>query len=213
MSQIIAWKCDYTGKVFEDEHKYIKHARKQSLIISAHKERLFYSRAFNKTVHEMHQLTSIKSIEEFIQEHWKVFYYKGIDINHDPSGNLGPITFSKLKSIKLDVTYNSNVSNSHSCPLNGVTNHSRQDLSKPSSYPGWSGRIAFVIESSTKHRISASYFKQSGINTGTGSVSNSEITKQTNTSQHRYDVKMFADDFKALAYKEEVHRTFKALQD
>lgn len=47
----------------------------------------------------------------------------------------------KLVGLQWDIHFDNEVSNSHSCPLNGVTNWSARDDNKPTHYRGWSGRV------------------------------------------------------------------------
>jgi len=42
------------------------------------------------------------------------------------------------------LTWNDNVSNSHSCPVGGVTNSGVRDTDAPTGYPGWEGRADWV---------------------------------------------------------------------
>ena len=53
----------------------------------------------------------------------------------------GHITIRRpLTGIKWELYHNQSVSNSHSCPKNGVMNWSG-NKSLPRSYPGWNGRL------------------------------------------------------------------------
>ena len=47
---------------------------------------------------------------------------------------------SRVLGFKWDIRYDSHVSNSHDCPIIGVTNWRRED-DKPKGYPGFSGRV------------------------------------------------------------------------
>lgn len=51
----------------------------------------------------------------------------------------------ELNNLAYDMRWCDHVSNSHSCPHNGVTNFSG-NLSKPKGYPGWSGQIYWHVE-------------------------------------------------------------------
>jgi hypothetical protein len=50
-------------------------------------------------------------------------------------------TGAGVVGFKWDVRYNETVSNSHDCPLNGVTNWGNTYPDRPTSYPGFYGRV------------------------------------------------------------------------
>ena len=60
-------------------------------------------------------------------------------------------TVTPVKGFAWDIR-KGEVSNSHDCPMDGVTNWSRSDTSLPTSYPGWCGRVWIRYDSYTKDR-------------------------------------------------------------
>lgn len=70
-----------------------------------------------------------------------------------------------------NLSYSPNVSNSHDCPIGGVTNWGGRDENAPTGYPGWHGRIWVLYDrvfrvGGPEHISSA--LKQIRIHTGTG---------------------------------------------
>lgn len=109
----------------------------------------------------------------------------------------------------LDIAINLNsftrqISNTHSAPLNGVTNwHSATD--KPRGYPGWNGAIKFSVSCPQNVRSHGSdFFDGTGINTGSGGGGSAVCQKFKNHTEnrYRYDLKLFADDWVGLAAHE-----------
>jgi hypothetical protein len=117
-----------------------------------------------------------------------------------------------VHALRFHLRWNDHVSNSHSCPLNGVENWQRE-LDKPRSYPGWQGQVWFGIVSELADKSLDSYSSSFGIikpplNTGSGSGAGSGAAfgykhahsagYKDSTSKYKYgsyDFKVFADDF------------------
>lgn len=89
------------------------------------------------------------------------------------------LTFSKISYGEL--------SNSHSCPVGGVTNFER-DPTLPLHYLGWSGRITFDLYDFGG--FSSNFFRGTGINLGSGSGDG---------VHYGADFKMFANDWYSMA--------------
>lgn len=95
----------------------------------------------------------------------------------------------------LSLSYSDTVSNSHSCPRNGVTNWGGDKKLKdgspaPRGYPGFSGRITYK----TSHEplsFASNIMEGTGINTGTGGGGGNNTFS--------YDVKFFLDDWPGIA--------------
>ena len=91
-----------------------------------------------------------------------------------------------IKITQLDLRFDTLVSNSHSSPLNGVTNWSRvSDI--PSGYPGWCGQFQGTNiryeEYETFFNVFSYFFP--GVNTGSGSGGD----------KFNYSLSIFIDDF------------------
>ena len=56
----------------------------------------------------------------------------------------------KVKFNAFNFRFSPSVSNSHHCPLKGVTNWSGEDENAPTSYPGWVGEISGTLKTTEK---------------------------------------------------------------
>ena len=104
------------------------------------------------------------------------------------------------------VEYRKEVSNSHSCPINGVENFMR-DASKPLHYRGLQGQIEFTIINNERVTSSSGLFGNrgtysvAGVNLGSGGGSSVQYMKDGElfiAMNYTYDVKVFIDDFEFL---------------
>jgi hypothetical protein len=203
MSQVLVWKSDADGKIFEDKTEYTKHLRwlarqrnQARKITQMEADRESFIKRMGATV------TSIKELEEFIADNWQWFFANGMKHKlwmSDPK----PKNKHTLVSVRFEnMRWSDSVSNTHSCPRDGVQNWDQRrnrEAGKniPEGYPGWAGHIYFTVNAgTTAHKVprecdgyGSDYFKDTGINTGTGSGG----------STCQYDMKLFASDFPAMA--------------
>lgn len=72
MSQVLVWKSDADGKLFEDKKKYQSHLRKLARKIAVTKvdRELFLDK--------IGQVGSIKELEQFIKDNWKWFFANSV---------------------------------------------------------------------------------------------------------------------------------------
>jgi hypothetical protein len=160
MSQITVWKCDQTGKLFEDKVKYQSHLRKlarernekRKLAVIEAEANAWWNEAYNKEM-------TIQEWKQFVIANQNMFWAEAA--KHDPydwrhvgkmsgrrkNGVVCPVP-ELLEFTQFDVRWNPQVSNSHSCPHNGVTCWSSREAEdgRPRSYPGWSGRIEWIVK-------------------------------------------------------------------
>lgn len=200
MSQILAWRSDADGKLFEDKAKYIKHLKKLARerittkkIVKS--ENLWYD--FNTS---MGQVSNISELEQFISDNWDQFFINGIKNNMWRS-DYSP-TKHELVSVKFwNIGWNEYASNSHRCPRNGVRNFMREH-DKPTSYPGWECRIQFeVMTEQYTHRkkqyhrqgYGSDYFANSVVSIGGGGGGTSN-----GVQKYQYDCVLWADDFPVM---------------
>lgn len=116
----------------------------------------------------------------------------------EPSSELGELSFK--------VRYEANSSNSHSCPINGVTawGSQRREPGAILGYPSLSGQIKFIYKNS-KHKLDI--FDSCGIrgiSTGSGGGGGS-------VSYSSYDVNIWLDDFPLL--KEKIEKEQQSIHD
>jgi hypothetical protein len=81
--------------------------------------------------------------------------------------NLRRTSKAKLILLKISVRYNDEVGNSHSAPVDGVTNWGNMTKGAVRSYPGWLGRV-WIFFSEDPHTHFCREFDNSLIHTGTG---------------------------------------------
>lgn len=212
MAQIVAWKCETTGKVFEHEADYLKLQRK---IARDKAERDREARLQLKTAtwfeEFRNQLMSIDRLPNEIiknQEYfWAMARRSVYGVRADGWNGVGK---NKRKGVLMpmpiltrfttwNLRWSNEVSNSHNCPKNGVTNWCNSDKDKPTSYPGWCGRINWEVEWPKEwdgFYLGSDLFKgDSRINTGTGGGGGWKDGRQT----FGYDVQIFAADWPGLA--------------
>lgn len=201
MSQVLVWKSDADGKLFEDKAKYQKHLRKlaalrreQKKIADAAKTRVAFLDRMGQEV------TGVESLEKFIKDNWQWFFANGL-YHHWSLDRKQAIKFHEYVHVGIQIHYKhiGDVSNSHSCPRNGVRNWSARDTDKPTSYPGWRGRITIKVKPGMyKYKgkeymcdgFGSDYFSETPINTGGGGGGGGE-----NCVEYSYDLSLFADDF------------------
>lgn len=218
MSVITAYKCDTTGKLFEDKTKYQKHIRKiaadrriQRKIDAAHKTEIqwWHDNFWNK-------VKSLAQLQAAILHHRDVFATRGVKNYHGGYGRLKPTPIIKFKIFRL--YYQDSVSNSHSCPHDGVTNWGGRNESAPRGYLGWQGRFDYIVQSHDKqlHSYPGSSEMWTGtrIHTGTGGGGGAKPEEEKLFLQNfGYDIKLFASDWPAMAEEYEKAKTFKILSN
>lgn len=187
---ISAYKCDTTGKLFDDKGKYIKHLRKIA------KKNLYEKRVLKvKKTPEWWQenvwnkIKSISQLTRFITENNHLFVDR-----RSLDSKIVSVNFSQLN-------FSEHISNSHSCPHNGVTNWLSKP-NKPAGYPGISGRISYTITSESAS-FDSDRFDSTRIHThGGGSVDS------VDGKSYSYQIRMFFDDWPGLKSSFDEAKTF-----
>lgn len=200
MSQVLVWKSDADGKLFEDKAKYQKHLRKLAALRRERKkvEQANIDReAF--LIRMGQEVTSEESLNQFIKDNWAWFFHNGVN-RQLVWDSKKAYKFHEFHDVRISLYgWNDHVRNSHSCPRNGVQNWSGRDADKPTGYPGWTGRIYIKVKPGMmKYRgksymedgFGSDYFADTTINTGSGGGGGGDEYKE-----YGYDVKLFADDF------------------
>ena len=130
---------------------------------------------------------------------------------------------NKLIGLVFEVRYSKIVGNTHSCPINGVTNWALREEGKPTGYPGFHGRV-WLRFMNNQGSFGSNVLYKTGLNTGTGgggsydgiwkqlitaSYKLSKVTNETNETELRnkynlfcysYDCKIFLDDFSGMQH-------------
>lgn len=73
-----------------------------------------------------------------------------------------------VTGLAWNIVYREQVSNSHECPANGVTNWGGREKYDPISYPGFKGRVWLRVSESPERGWVSDFFKRSLTYTGTG---------------------------------------------
>lgn len=217
MSVITAFKCDTTGKLFEDKAKYTKHIRKVAAerrrvrkIEQAHRaeEQWWHDNFWNR-------VRSLDQLHAAIMHHKDVFAARGVKEYWGGSGKLLPTPLVEFQ--RFDLEWSDSVSNSHHCPHNGVTNWGNRKEGAPRSYPGWHGRFDYVVQSHAKqlhsYPGSSEMWKGTRIHTGTGGGGGHREQDKTFLQSFGFQVELFAADWPAMAEAYEQARVWMILKD
>ncbi len=234
---ITAYKSETDGKIFEDKKKYQNHlrvlarqrlTRKKLMIAEAEKDAAWAE------LYEREQ--SIDDWCQMVIDNQHLFWaeaaksdWRDWDCVGKKSGrgkNAMVIPVPKVLKITHRLTWNDHVSNSHSCPHNGVENFDRRaeyNKGKPTGYPGWSGHIEWLVE--WPQELEGMYLGsdlfacgtfrtgRQRAHTGTGGGGGGHFNKEFNTWVQRpgYDFKLFAADWPGLARYHEKRVMWKVL--
>lgn len=208
MSIIQAYKSDADGKLFEDKKKYQLHLRKLATIRRGEKKVALMEAERELFIQKMGQVKSLDELNKFIKDNWKWFWANGAknDFYRWGHNKTAAAPFHEYVDVSiLDLRWQENMSNSHSCPRGGVQNFdTRADYNKgkPTGYPGWTGRINIKVKPPmSKHKKDpymhdgwgSSYFDNTIICTGGGGGGGGKDCKS-----YSYEVKLWAADFPAM---------------
>jgi len=190
MSQVLVWKSDADGKLFEDKSKYQTHLRKLAAKRAVERKIANYENDLELFFDTMGQVASFDELQQFIQDNWARFR-----TNCHKNGTWRKRSFAKKddQMIGLELGsfhFNPDLRNSHSHPRKGVSNwdpRAEYNQGKPTGYPGWRGRITYSVTNSTG--FGSDYFKGTPINTGSGGGGDKQLS---------YDVSLWAADFPVI---------------
>lgn len=117
---------------------------------------------------------------------------------------------SSIKKMTLRVGHNPHASNTHSCPISGITNFSpRNNPDKPTGYPALTGNITVVYNKEPKGFANDTFNKYNGIAgicTGSGGYQGSAEGYTVG-----YGVALWLDDFPKI--KEKIEQQIKINED
>lgn len=204
MSQIIAWKCEETGKIFEVKKSYQTHIRRLSTArrkkVKAEeiaRNRIAIFTTFRNTCR------SAEQIVEFVKENWGHFCLNAVVNNRWGRPNRTPKSYPTLNKMTLEFVYSKEVSISHAAPLGTPTNWGGRVKTLPTSMPGWKGQIKYQ-PSDTK---TSTYPNGSEMWIGTGLMTGSGGY----ASGYYYGTEMFEADWPALTETYNCARTYQLL--
>lgn len=208
MSIITAYKSDSDGKLFEEKKQYQAHLRKLAAARRLAKKQAIAAQEFYQFNTQMGQVASISELKRFIKDNWATFWINGLN---NQSWRLADTDKKMHECVDIEfenVRWVDKLSNSHSCPRNGVTNWG-MNKNYPTSYPGWYGRIVIKVRPPTqKYRgkdvltdgWGSTYFDGTIVCTGGGGGGRSQNNKYVT---YEYEVNLWADDFPGLVLARE----------
>jgi len=225
MSQIIAWKSDADGKIFEDKAKYTAHLRKLARHRNAQRRLQIAELAKDAAWAELYERE--QSLDDWMQmviDNQHLFWaeaaagdpydWQNVGKKLGRGKNAGNVPMPKLLKINHRLQWNDCVSNSHSCPHDGVTNWSpswNKDKTVPTGYPGWQGQISWLVEwpkefdsiylGSDLFSKGTFHTGRQRAHTGTGGGGGGHFNKEFNTwcQNPSYDFRIYASDWPGMA--------------
>lgn len=222
MSIITAYKSDADGKIFEDKKKYQNHLRTLARHRLAQKRLQIAESAKDAAWAELYERE--QSIDDWMQmviDNQHLFWAEaalGDPYDWERVGkklgrgkNAGNLPMPRVLKITHDLRWSDSVSNSHSCPVNGVQNWGGRVPGAPHGYPGWCGQIEWLVEWPREFDsvyLGSDLFSrgtfQSGrqrAHTGTGSGAGGHMNREFNTwcQRPQYDFRIYAADWPGMA--------------
>lgn len=207
MSQVLVWKSDADGKLFEDKKKYQTHLRKLAAKRREVRKIEEVERGREEFLNRMGQVDNVDELNQFIKDNWAWFFANGIsDQWHDPRKHH---EFHEFVDVSVKDMRFGNYANTHSCPRNGGVQNFMQKDGAPKKYPGWRGRIDIKVKPGMykykgatymRDGFGSSYFNKTGICTGSGGGGSGDGFKS-----YSYDVKIWAADFPVMWERQSRH--------
>ena len=226
MSQIICWKSDADGKIFEDKHKYQLHLRKLARHRLAQRKLKIAEDAADAVWAELYERE--QSLDDWMQMvidnqhlYWAEaakgdpYDWEGVGKKLGRGKNSIAMPMPKVLKITHSLRWSDSVSNSHSAPHDGVENWGGDVKMKdgspaPRGYPGWTGSIEWLVEWPEEFDgiyLGSDLFSKGTFrsgrqraHTGTGGGGGGHFNKEFNTycQRPRYDFRIYASDWPGL---------------
>ncbi len=221
---ITAYKSVTDGKIFEDKSKYQAHLRKLARHRLAQKKLMIAKAEKDAAWAELYERE--QSIDDWCQmviDNQHLFWAEAAQGDPYDWQNVGKkigrgknamvLPVPRVLKITHTLRWDDSVSNSHSCPHNGVTCWSSNEAKdgRPRGYPGWQGHIEWLVEWPPEFNsiyLGSDLFSRGTFrtgrqraHTGTGGGGGGHFNKEFNTHCQRpsYDFKLFAADWPGLA--------------
>ena len=236
MSIITAYKSDADGKIFEDKAKYTAHIRRLARHRLEQKKLQIAESVKDAAWAELYERE--QSIDDWCQmviDNQHLFWaeaaagdpydWQNVGKKLGRGKNAGNMPIPRVLKITHQLRWNDSVSNSHDCPVGGVTNWGDRTPGAPRGYPGWQGQIEWLVKwpqefeyvylgSDLFSRGSFSTGRQRA-HTGTGSGAGGHFNKEFNTwcQRPRYDFRIFAADWPGMARYYEKRRMWETLSE
>lgn len=158
-----AYRCPFTDEVFRYKREYLAHLRSRRSRIHGK----IRSNNLDKDLSRIREATAWDEMIHLVEENSALFMENARRHNPGYDGEWPDAKNFRVRITYLSITQDPSVSNSHNCPLNGVTNWGNHRPGAPRGYPGWQGRIEYQ----TSHKLpifGRDVFRRTGINTGSG---------------------------------------------
>lgn len=203
MSQIMVYKSDADGKLFEDKKKYQAHLRKLAAVRQQERKMALAESQREDFLKQMQQVASFHELELFVKNNWSWFYHNGL--KQQWGKYTPPKQAHELAEFKITSSFwQDHMSNSHRCPVGGVTNWGQRNADAPTGYPGWHCRISLKLATAKyKYRkasywedgLGGDYFAKTPIATGTGGGGGHDAA---GLCTYGYDMTVWAADFPVM---------------
>jgi uncharacterized C2H2 Zn-finger protein len=203
-----AFQCPWTKKVFGRKQQYIRHLKELREVRMHRRAR---DSKYEQVLAEFNGQPSFNDVIKWIENHSEFFFDKAAKYGHMRDVLYGDRENFFIQITRLKLIWSNSVSNSHHCPRNGVTNWGRYKEDAPTGYPGWHGRIEFMMcqynTDGTKRlhtSLSGSdlFNNKIGIDTGTGGCNN---------NHYGYEAYFFDADWPEITKVRERANTLAAL--
>ena len=233
--QIICWKSETDGKIFEDKQKYQLHLRKLARHRLAQKKLMISEAAKDAAWAELYEREQgIEQWRDMVIANQDLFWAEAAAGDKHDWSIVGK-TYKKvvcpvprlLEFTKFDMHWNDSVSNSHSCPVGGVTcwsSHEAKD-GRPRGYPGWQGRVEWIVAWPKEwdgHYLGGDLFSKGTFrtgrqraHTGTGGGGGMRFSEKHGcyVMSHGYDFRIFAADWPGMARYYEKKKVWNTLSN
>ena len=234
--QIVAWKCEQDGKIFEDKSKYQAHLRKLARHRLAQKKLKIAESAADAVWAELYERE--QSLDDWMQmviDNQHLFWAEaaagdpydwervGKKIGRGKDSMVMPVP--KVLKITHNLRWSDSVSNSHSAPHDGVENWGGRVEGAPRGYGGWTGRIEWLVQWPKEFEgiyLGSDLFSRGTFrsgrqraHTGTGGGGGGHFNREFNTWCQRpaYDFRIYASDWPGMARYYEKMKVWKVLKD
>jgi len=236
MSVITAYKCDEDGKIFEDKSKYTAHLRKLARHRNAQRRLQVDENLKDQiwgSLYECEQ--SLEQWFDMVIANQDLFWaeaaagdpydWQNVGKKLGRGKNAGNVPMPKVLKITHSMRWSDSVSNSHSCPHNGVTNWGGRVEGAPRGYPGWTGRVDWIVEWPKEFDgiyLGSDLFSRGTFctgrqraHTGTGGGGGGHFNKEFNTwcQSPGYSFDIFAADWPGMARYYEKQKMWKTLSN
>ena len=242
MSQIICWKSEADGKIFEDKHKYQLHLRKLARHRLEQKKLLIAKEAKDALWVELYEREqSIDDWKQMVIDYQHLFWAEASEGNRydwervgkklGRGKNAGNLPMPQLLEFtQFSLQWSDSVSNSHSCPIDGMTNWGGREKMKdgspaPRGYPGWTGRVEWIVKWPKEFDgiylggdlFSKGTFRsgRQRAHTGTGGGGGMRLDKKHGcyVQSFGYDFRLYASDWPGMTRYYEKKRVWDTLKE